>query len=98
MSSSLGAKNGQLKAVQKGLGKLDREDKPVGGQQFNAVKKSVEALFLQASQRVEALSKNTKGVEPVDVTLARKPCSLWSCAPNYSDDPPGLLDHGQPRI
>ena len=42
----LGAKNGRLKAVQKGLGKLDREDKPVGGQQFNAVKKSVEALFL----------------------------------------------------
>ena len=46
----LGAKNGRLKAVQKGLGKLDREDKPVGGQQFNAVKKSVEVLFLQASQ------------------------------------------------
>ena len=69
----LGAKNGRLKAVQKGLGKLDREDKPVGGQQFNAVKKSVEALFLQASQRVESLSKNTKGVEPVDVTLPGNP-------------------------
>jgi phenylalanyl-tRNA synthetase alpha chain len=35
----LGAKNGQLKALQKGLGKLGGEDKPTGGQQFNAVKK-----------------------------------------------------------
>ena len=65
----LGAKNGRLKAVQKGLGNLGRDDKPVGGQQFNAVKKSVEALFLQASQRVASLSKNSKGVEQVDVTL-----------------------------
>ena len=69
----LGAKNGRLKAVQKGLGKLDREDKPVGGQQFNAVKKSVEALFLQASQRVASLSKSSKGVEQVDVTLPGRP-------------------------
>ena len=37
------------------------------------MKKSVEALFLQASQRVESLSKNTKGVEPVDVTLPGNP-------------------------
>ena len=58
----LGAKNGRLKAVQKGLGRLDREDKPVGGQQFNAVKKSVEALFLRASRRVASLSKSSKCV------------------------------------
>ena len=69
----LGAKNGRLKAFQKGLGKLDREDKPVGGQQFNAVKKSVEALFLEASQRVASLSKSSKGVEQVDVTLPGSP-------------------------
>ena len=69
----LGAKNGRLKAVQKGLGKLDREDKPVGGQQFNAVKKSVEALFFEASQRVASLSVNSKGVEQVDVTLPGRP-------------------------
>jgi len=69
----LGAKNGQLKALQKGLGKLGGEDKPAGGQQFNAVKKSVEELFLQASQRVEAPSKNTKGVEQADVTLPGNP-------------------------
>jgi hypothetical protein len=36
----LGAKNGRLKAIQKGLGKLGREDKPAGGKQFNAIKKS----------------------------------------------------------
>ena len=69
----LGAKNGRLKAVQKGLGRLDREDKPVGGQPFNAVKKSVEAVFLQASQRVASLSKSSKGVEQVDVTLPGRP-------------------------
>ena len=56
----LGAKNGQLKALQKGLGKLGGEDKPTGGQQFNAVKKSVEELFLQASQRVEAPSQHSQ--------------------------------------
>ena len=69
----LGAKNGRLKAIQKGLGKLDRDDKPVGGQQFNAVKKSVEALFLEASQRVASQSKNSKDVEQVDVTLPGSP-------------------------
>ena len=77
----LGAKNGRLKAVQKGLGRLDREDKPVGGQQFNAVKKLVEALFLQASQRVASLSKSSKCVEQVDVTLPGNPVRLGRVHP-----------------
>ena len=90
----LGAKNGRLKALQKGLGRLSSEDKPVGGRQFNAAKKSVEALFRQASERVEAPSKKAKCVEQIDVTLPGKPRSLWSCAPNHPDNPPGVFDHG----
>ena len=45
----LGAKNGRLKAIQKGLAKLGREDKPAGGKQFNAIKKKIESLFVEAS-------------------------------------------------
>ena len=69
----LGAKNGRLKALQKGLGRLGSEDKPEGGRQFNAAKKSVEALFRQASERVEAPSKKAKCVEQIDVTLPGNP-------------------------
>jgi phenylalanyl-tRNA synthetase alpha chain len=44
----LGAKSGRLKAVQKGLGALDKTDKPAAGQRFNEVKAALEAIFEQA--------------------------------------------------
>jgi len=36
----LGAKNGRLKAIQKGLGKLGREDKPAGGKTIQCDKEN----------------------------------------------------------
>ncbi len=39
----LGAKNGRLKAVQKGLGKVDKADKPAAGKRFQEVKAAIES-------------------------------------------------------
>mgnify|MGYP000867219851 CR=1 FL=1 len=48
----LGAKNGQIKDLQKGLGQVDKADKPVAGKQFNEVKNRVEAALAEATARV----------------------------------------------
>ncbi len=54
----LGAKNGQLKAVQKGLGQVDKADKPSAGKRFNEIKQSIEAACEAATVR---LSKKSAG-------------------------------------
>jgi len=41
----LGAKSGRLKAVQKGLGRIDPADKPTAGKRFNEVKREIEEAF-----------------------------------------------------
>ena len=41
----LGAKSGRLKAVQKGLGQVDKADKPAAGKRFNEVKQAIEAAY-----------------------------------------------------
>ncbi len=46
----LGAKSGRLKAVQKGLGKVDKADKPAAGKRFNEVKQAIEAAFATAER------------------------------------------------
>ena len=48
----LGAKSGRLKAVQKGLGSVDKSDKPVAGRRFNEVKQKVESAFADAQQQL----------------------------------------------
>jgi len=48
----LGAKSGRLKRVQKGLGKVDKADKPVAGRQFNETKKRIEAAQAAAAERL----------------------------------------------
>ncbi|NOY28595.1 MAG: phenylalanine--tRNA ligase subunit alpha [Planctomycetes bacterium] len=48
----LGAKSGHLRQVQKGLGKVDKADKPAAGKRFNEVKVLVESEFEQAQQRL----------------------------------------------
>ncbi len=48
----MGAKNGQLKAVQKGLAAVEKADKPAAGAKFNAVKGQIEAARDAAQQRV----------------------------------------------
>ncbi len=41
----LGMKSGQLKAAQKGLGAVDKADKPKAGQRFNQLKQQIEAAL-----------------------------------------------------
>ncbi len=48
----LGAKAGRLKEAQKGLGTLDKPDKPAGGQAFNRAKQALEAALAEAQQRL----------------------------------------------
>ena len=41
----LGAKNGKLKAVQKLMGTVEKQDKPVAGKTFNETKGRIESAF-----------------------------------------------------
>ena len=50
----LGAKAGRLKAVQKGMGSVEKADKPAAGQKLNAVKQAVEAALESAQTRLTA--------------------------------------------
>jgi phenylalanyl-tRNA synthetase alpha chain len=45
----LGAKSGRLKSVQKGLGQVDKADRPAAGKRFNEVKQAIEAAFETAT-------------------------------------------------
>ncbi len=59
----LGAKSGRLKTVQKGLGKVDKADKPAAGKRFNEVKQQIEAAFEAAKDGVSvAKGQAGKGV------------------------------------
>ncbi|HXT59569.1 MAG TPA: phenylalanine--tRNA ligase subunit alpha, partial [Pirellulales bacterium] len=48
----LGAKSGRLKAVQKGLGAIGKDDKPAAGKHFNEVKQAIDAAFEAAIARI----------------------------------------------
>ena len=58
----LGAKSGRLKEVQKGLGGVDKADKPAAGKRFNAVKQQIEAA-LEEAQRARR-PRGTKAARP----------------------------------
>ncbi|MEA1951674.1 MAG: phenylalanine--tRNA ligase subunit alpha [Planctomycetota bacterium] len=60
----LGAKSGRLKNVQKGLGKVDKPDKPAAGKRFNEVKKQIEAALDDAGKRLSG--SGTKGAVKTD--------------------------------
>ena len=47
----LGMKSGRLKAAQKGLGAIDKADKPQAGQRFNQLKQQIEAALEAAQAR-----------------------------------------------
>jgi phenylalanyl-tRNA synthetase alpha chain len=70
----LGAKSGRLKAAQKGLGSVDKEDKPAAGKRFNEVKQAIDAAFESAQGRLSAApGKQAAGAE-FDPTLpGRRP-------------------------
>lgn len=47
----LGAKQGRLKAAQKGMGEIDKADRPAAGKRFNEAKEQIEAAFKAATER-----------------------------------------------
>jgi len=65
----LGAKGGRLKEIQKGLGKVDKADKPVAGKRFNEVKQQVEAAFAAAQEQLEAGEAAGGAAEQFDPTV-----------------------------
>jgi phenylalanyl-tRNA synthetase alpha chain len=48
----VGARSGRLKDLQKGLGQVDKTDKPAAGKRFNEVKQQIEAALLAATERL----------------------------------------------
>ena len=48
----LGAKSGRIKDAQKGLGTVDKADKPAAGKRFNEVKGQIEAALAAATARL----------------------------------------------
>lgn len=70
----LGAKSGQLKELQKGLGAVDKADKPAAGKRFNQVKQSIEAAFQSAQERVAKSAVAAGATAGFDPTLpGRRP-------------------------
>jgi phenylalanyl-tRNA synthetase alpha chain len=65
----VGAKSGRLKDVQKGLGTVDKADKPAAGKRFNEVKAHLEAALAEAQSRIAAGKKTTPGDRLVDPTV-----------------------------
>jgi phenylalanyl-tRNA synthetase alpha chain len=65
----LGAKNGQLRALQKQLGTVDASDKPAAGKRFNEVKTAVEASLAAAQTRIASAATTADSRAPVDLTL-----------------------------
>ena len=70
----LGAKSGKVKAVQKGLGSVDKADKREAGMRFNDVKNQVEEAFTAASERLASggAVPAGKAAEAFDPTLPGK--------------------------
>ncbi|MEM8947267.1 MAG: phenylalanine--tRNA ligase subunit alpha [Planctomycetota bacterium] len=75
----LGAKSGKLKNAQKGLGKVDKADKPVAGKRFNEVKQLVEGAFNAAVESSAGSGESTS--EAFDVTLPGEPARLGRLHP-----------------
>jgi phenylalanyl-tRNA synthetase alpha chain len=78
----LGAKGGQLRQVQQGLGQVDKADKPAAGKRFNEVKQLVEAAF-QAAQQAAATGQGAAGDagEALDVTVPGQPVRIGRVHP-----------------
>lgn len=64
----LGAKSGRLKDVQKGLGAVDKADKPAAGKSFNELKSRIEAAMQAAADRLAAVSTSQQAASQFDPT------------------------------
>ena len=75
----IGASKGRLKATQRGMGAVPKEDKPAAGKRLNEVKQAIEAAFAEA----QAAHTSTVDARAIDTTLPGiRPttggCS-WAC-------------------
>lgn len=78
----LGAKQGRLKAAQKGMGAVDKADRPAAGKRFNEVKEQVESAFKAASERLSVSPAATKKEGPqFDPTLPGMPFRIGRLHP-----------------
>ena len=65
----LGMKSGRLKSAQKGLGAVDKADKPTAGQRFNQLKQQIEAALEAALARVASRAAATADGPRFDPTV-----------------------------
>ncbi len=65
----LGQKSGRIKTVQKGLGAVDKANKPEAGQRFNEVKQQIEAAFAAAQSRAASGAVAKAGGPQFDPTV-----------------------------
>jgi|TARA_Y100001968_G_scaffold68803_1_gene59891 phenylalanyl-tRNA synthetase alpha chain len=65
----LGAKNGKLKTVQKLMGTVEKEDKPVAGKTFNATKGRIESAFEAANERLQGGGGDAESDSQFDPSL-----------------------------
>jgi len=77
----LGAAKGRLKNVQKGLGAVAKEDKPVAGKRFNEAKTGVEAAFAAAQGRINSTGAAQRGGSQFDPTLPGEPLRIGRLHP-----------------
>jgi phenylalanyl-tRNA synthetase alpha chain len=77
----LGAAKGRLKAVQKGLGTVAKEDKPAAGKRLNEVKEAIETAFTSAKDRLESAGPAAAGGARFDPTLPGRPLRVGRLHP-----------------
>src|SRR6188768_4105637 len=77
----LGAAKGRLKATQKGLGAVAKEDKPAAGKRFNEVKSAIEAAFAGGQERAALATVETKSGPQFDPTLPGQPLRIGHLHP-----------------
>lgn len=64
----LGAKNGRIRDIQKGLGAVDKPDKPTAGKRFNEAKQTLEALLQSALDNLSTGSDASASTSAFDPT------------------------------
>jgi len=79
----LGAKGGQLRKVQQGLGQVDKADKPAAGKRFNEVKQLIEAAFAGAQEKSAAGDETVanSAAKGFDVTVPGMPVRIGRLHP-----------------
>ena len=77
----LGAKKGRLKAAQKLMGSVAKEDKPAAGKKFNEVKQAIETAFQSKKAELGGPATSKKSAGEFDPTLPGKEFRLGRLHP-----------------